>query len=116
MSRKPQLRPRTGTLTLEHGKLDYDSEKECVLVAGTIEGCKSDGVGVNLRLLREAIAVAIDRFYPDAPKKAMYPAEIWIDTNSSTKFPVVVIAEECDDCDRRKGVVIATTWTSPRRD
>ena len=110
----PWLRPCAGTLALEHGKIQYDGERNATLVAGMIEGCTEDGVGVDLRLLRDAIDVAINRICPDAPKGAMCPARIWIDTNASTERPVVAIAGmDLDKDGRRPGVVIATTRTAP---
>lgn len=112
MVRPVQMRDCKGVLILEGVDISYDSEKKTALVAGNLYDYRNTGdeISVDLHLLRDAIDVCLARLYPDAPKKAICPARLWIDTQIGTTTKVVVICGiGIQDGESRPGIVIAET-------
>lgn len=109
MAKKPILVQCSGTLPLNKtfGKVMYDVRKDFTIIAGNLEGQLS-GVTIDIRLLKEAVDIALKRFCPGAGKKKPCIGNIWIDCTHRNDFPVIVIAGELDKCKKRQCVVMAT--------
>jgi hypothetical protein len=107
-----KMRECKGSISLGGAKIEYDSEKKTALVAGNVCDYRNTGdeISVDLHLLRDAIDVCLARLYPGAPKDAICPARLWLDTQLGTTNPVLVICgERIKDGETVPGIVMAGT-------